>query len=125
MPIRPDQPLVPSVLDRLMDDDPGVTSEPPRNRSLMLREMKLAVRRDIENLLNSPDQNGLLNDVLDQSNQAVDAGLNDVFIPSVPTQPFDFSGFSFPFNYIDQGSGAGTADQALQTSYDDSSWAVS
>src|SRR5579872_5297572 len=57
MAIRPDQPLVPSVLDRLIDDDPGVASEPPRNRSLMLREMKLAVRRDIENLLNSRRRN--------------------------------------------------------------------
>ncbi|HEV3438822.1 MAG TPA: type VI secretion system baseplate subunit TssE [Gemmata sp.] len=56
-PIRFDQPLVPSVLDRLLDDDPGVTSEPPRNRSQLLREMKLAVRRDIENLLNSRRRN--------------------------------------------------------------------
>jgi type VI secretion system protein ImpF len=56
-PIRPDQPLVPSVLDRLIDDDPDVTSEPPRNRSQLLREMKLAVRRDIENLLNSRRRN--------------------------------------------------------------------
>jgi type VI secretion system protein ImpF len=57
MAIRPDQPLVPSVLDRLLDDDPGVTTEPPRNRSQMLREMKLAVRRDIENLLNTRRRN--------------------------------------------------------------------
>jgi type VI secretion system protein ImpF len=56
-PIRFDQPLVPSVLDRLLDDDPGVASEPPRNRSQLLREMKLAVRRDIENLLNSRRRN--------------------------------------------------------------------
>ncbi len=56
-PIRFDQPLVPSVLDRLLDDDPSVTSEPPRNRSQLLREMKLAVRRDIENLLNSRRRN--------------------------------------------------------------------
>jgi type VI secretion system protein ImpF len=55
--IRPDQPLVPSVLDRLLDDDPGVSAEPPRNRSQMLREMKLAVRRDIENLLNCRRRN--------------------------------------------------------------------
>lgn len=56
-PIRPDQPLVPSVLDRLLDDDPGIATEPPRNRSQLLREMKLSVRRDIENLLNSRRRN--------------------------------------------------------------------
>ncbi len=56
-PIRPDQPLVPSVLDRLLDDDPGVSTEPPRNRSQMLRELKLAVRRDVENLLNARRRN--------------------------------------------------------------------
>jgi type VI secretion system protein ImpF len=56
-PIRPDQPLVPSVLDRLLDDDPGVSTEPPRNRSQLLRELKLAVRRDVENLLNARRRN--------------------------------------------------------------------
>ena len=30
--VKPDQPLVPSVLDRLLDDDPDVTTEPPRTR---------------------------------------------------------------------------------------------
>ncbi len=52
-PPRSDQPLLPSVLDRLMDDDPGATREPPRGRDQVLREIKEAVRRDIENLLNT------------------------------------------------------------------------
>ena len=55
--IRPDQPLVPSVLDRLLDDDPNVSTEPPRNRAQLLRELKLSVRRDIENLLNARRRN--------------------------------------------------------------------
>ena len=55
--IRSDQPLVPSVLDRLLDDDPGASAEPARNRSQMLRELKLAVRRDIESLLNARRRN--------------------------------------------------------------------
>src|SRR5437879_5432811 len=38
--IRPDQPLVPSVLDRLLDDDPGTSTEPARNRSQLLRDLK-------------------------------------------------------------------------------------
>ena len=56
-PIRPDQPLVPSVLDRLLDDDPTVSTEQPRNRSQLLRDMKLSVRRDVENLLNARRRN--------------------------------------------------------------------
>lgn len=59
-PIRADQPLVPSVLDRLLDDQPEVTSEPPRNRAQLLRDLKLSVRRDLENLLNSRRRNGTL-----------------------------------------------------------------
>ncbi len=56
-PIRPDQPLVPSVLDRLLDDDTALSTEPTRNRSQLLRELKLSVRRDIENLLNARRRN--------------------------------------------------------------------
>ena len=51
--IRPNQPLVPSVLDRLLDDAPDTTREAPTSRHQVLRELKLAVRRDLENLLNT------------------------------------------------------------------------
>mgnify|MGYP001176760216 CR=1 FL=1 len=51
--IQSDQPLIPSVLDRLLDDDPGVSREPPRSRNQILRDLKQAVRRDLENLLNT------------------------------------------------------------------------
>ncbi len=51
--IRTDQLLLPSVFDRLIDDDPQVRREPARNRSQLLRDLKLAVRRDLENLLNT------------------------------------------------------------------------
>ena len=44
---------VTSVLDRLLDDDPGVSREPARNRHQILRELKQSVRRDLENLLNT------------------------------------------------------------------------
>lgn len=54
MAINPDgQQLLPSVLDRLLDDDPGVTRESSRGRNETLREMKRAVQRDLENLLNT------------------------------------------------------------------------
>jgi type VI secretion system protein ImpF len=42
-----------SVLDRLVDFDPDVTSEPPASRSKALRQLKQALRRDLEWLLNS------------------------------------------------------------------------
>jgi type VI secretion system protein ImpF len=51
--IHPEQPLVPSVLDRLLDDEPDLTQEPPRTRNQVLRELKVAVQRDIHNLLNT------------------------------------------------------------------------
>jgi len=51
--IGPHQPLIPSVLDRLLDDDPSATREPARSRSQVLRELKQSVRRDLESLLNT------------------------------------------------------------------------
>jgi len=51
--IRTDQLLLPSVLDRLIDEDPQVSQEPPRNHNQLLRDLKQAVRRDLENLLNT------------------------------------------------------------------------
>jgi type VI secretion system protein ImpF len=51
--IHADQPLVPSILDRLIDLEPETQREAPTGRSQILREMKLAVQRDLENLLNT------------------------------------------------------------------------
>lgn len=42
-----------SILDRLIDLDPRESREAPRSRSADLRELKAAVRRDLEWLLNS------------------------------------------------------------------------
>jgi type VI secretion system protein ImpF len=44
---------MPSILDRLLDDDPDVSTEPQWRQSLNLREYQQTVLRDIENLLNS------------------------------------------------------------------------
>jgi type VI secretion system protein ImpF len=52
-PLPLDQLLVPSVLDRLLDDEPGVTTEPARSRGQLLRELKLSVQRDLRDLLNT------------------------------------------------------------------------
>lgn len=51
--VNPEQPLQPSVLDRLIDHEPDVPREAPRSRAQTLRDMKFAVRRDLENLLNT------------------------------------------------------------------------
>lgn len=51
--VKSDQPLVPSVLDRLLDDEPETSREPPKSRHQVLRELKLSVRRDLEDLLNT------------------------------------------------------------------------
>jgi len=51
--IARDQPLVVSILDRLLDDEPGVSTEPARGRTQVLRALKQSVRRDLEDLLNT------------------------------------------------------------------------
>jgi type VI secretion system protein ImpF len=51
--ISSDQPLLPSILDRLLDDDPAIQTEPPTGRAQRLRELKQSVRRDLEWLLNT------------------------------------------------------------------------
>ena len=48
-----DLPLIPSVLDRLLDDRPEERREAPKTRTQVLRELKQSVRRDLENLLNT------------------------------------------------------------------------
>lgn len=49
--IDPDQPLLPSLLDRLIDDDQAIAGR--RSRGMYLRELRDAVRRDLEALLNT------------------------------------------------------------------------
>jgi type VI secretion system protein ImpF len=42
-----------SVLDRLIDSDPNESQDPPRSQSASLADLKRAVRRDLEWLLNT------------------------------------------------------------------------
>lgn len=51
--IESDQPLLPSILDRLIDDNPDTTRDPSKSRGQNLVELRQAVRRDLENLLNA------------------------------------------------------------------------
>lgn len=48
-----DNSLQPSILDRLIDHDPGVSHEPAHFRFASLAQIKAAVFRDLENLLNA------------------------------------------------------------------------
>jgi type VI secretion system protein ImpF len=45
--------ILPSILDRLLDDAPDVSHEPIPNRFQNLRQLKRAVTRDLEALLNT------------------------------------------------------------------------
>jgi type VI secretion system protein ImpF len=45
--------IVPSLLDRLLDDEPEVSREPLPNRFQNLRQLKKTVARDLEALLNT------------------------------------------------------------------------
>ncbi len=51
--VNPDLPLLPSVLDRLLDDRPDLKQDPARSRGQNLAILRNAVRRDLEALLNS------------------------------------------------------------------------
>ena len=50
---RNEQNIQASVLDRLIDNDPGVSHEPVQYRLLDIRQIRRSVIRDLENLLNS------------------------------------------------------------------------
>lgn len=45
--------ITPSVLDRLIDEEPGTTQEAIQTRQRSLRQLKQSVRRDLEWLLNT------------------------------------------------------------------------
>jgi type VI secretion system protein ImpF len=48
-----DRRVVPGLLDRLIDDEPETTVEPPWREGQIVRELKKSLRRDLEDLLNS------------------------------------------------------------------------
>lgn len=52
--VKREQPLVSSVLDRLIDERPDVEREPAKSQNQVLAELRESVRRDLENLLNTP-----------------------------------------------------------------------
>jgi type VI secretion system protein ImpF len=77
---RPDieQPLVPSVLDRLVDLEPKISTEPPASRSRSLVQVKEAVKRDLEWLLNCKQPLGALTGLPHLDASAWSYGLPDL-----------------------------------------------
>jgi len=51
--IRSQQPVLPSLLDRLIDDAPVQQKEVAKPAPVVLRDAKANIRRDLENLLNT------------------------------------------------------------------------
>ena len=45
--------VTPALLDRLIDLDPGASSDPPATRNQSVRQLKVSLRRDLEWLLNT------------------------------------------------------------------------
>lgn len=66
-----------SVLDRLIDYEPGNSSEAAASRSKNLRHLKEAVRRDLEWLLNTRQVAGLPPDLKEVNNSLAAFGLPD------------------------------------------------
>jgi type VI secretion system protein ImpF len=63
--------MVPSVLDRLLDDDPGTRREAPRSRSQSLGQLKQSVRDDLQNLLNTRTRNVTWGPGLEELNRSL------------------------------------------------------
>lgn len=47
------QPILISILDRLLDDEPDNQNDSPKTHNQLIRELRQSVRRDLENLLNT------------------------------------------------------------------------
>ena len=72
--------IVPSVLDRLLDNEPQVSKEPASSRTQDLRALQAAVGRDLEALLNSRREalEELPNDFVELNRSLLIYGLPDL-----------------------------------------------
>jgi type VI secretion system protein ImpF len=76
---RNDIPLIPSILDRLIDEDPATGTESVKSRSQSLREMIQNVRRDLERLLNTRWRCvGWSSDLVELERSLVNYGIPDI-----------------------------------------------
>jgi type VI secretion system protein ImpF len=72
-----------SVLDRLVDFEPQVTSEAPASRSKSLRQLKQALKRDLEWLLNTRRTFSVPEELPDLAGSLLAYGLPDFSTMSV------------------------------------------
>jgi len=79
-------PLRLSVLDRLLDEEPRVKSEAPLTRSASLARLKAAVRRDLENLLNTRSTP----DILPQGSVEILRSVYAYGLPDITSMPANF-----------------------------------
>jgi len=63
--------ITPSVFDRLLDFEPNLSSETPKSRSRSLAELKQAVKRDLEWLLNTRQYAGEVDETLEEVPRSV------------------------------------------------------
>ena len=74
-----EKPIVPSLLDRLLDDDPSSGVDPPKFAAQGLRELRQQVRRDLENLLNTRQRcRSFPSDLTELDHSLVNYGIPDV-----------------------------------------------
>lgn len=78
--------ITPSVLDRLIDFELEISREPPASRSKSLRQLKQAVKRDLEWLLNTRQPADYLPPDLEELNRSLAAyGLTEFTAFNVKT----------------------------------------
>ena len=72
--------IVPSILDRLLDEDPGATQEPMTGRFHGTRGMERGVARDLETLLNTRQEilQALPDEFVEVNNSLLTYGLPDL-----------------------------------------------
>ena len=76
--------LTPSVLDRLLDFEPGMSKEPPRSQAQSLADLKKSVKRDLEWLLNTRHTPIEIPETLEELNESMAVyGLPDLTALSV------------------------------------------
>jgi type VI secretion system protein ImpF len=63
--------ITPSIIDRLLDFEPTNPRESPKSRSQGLRELKQAVRRDLEWLLNTRHSPDDISETLEEVNKSI------------------------------------------------------
>ncbi|NNF00947.1 MAG: type VI secretion system baseplate subunit TssE [Pyrinomonadaceae bacterium] len=71
--------VTPSIIDRLLDFEPRISTEPAKSRSKSLQELKQSVRRDLEWLLNTRKTVMDVPDTLEEVNNSLAVyGLHDL-----------------------------------------------